>query len=497
MFRIGIFFLLFAASLRVGAQVLPKEGSLLNYRLVGFSFPMPEDGMYKIEFAPGNYDNVDSFRKKIQWSVNSKRNKIVAEVPSFGASYTWRVVNDGKAGGMKNTPLYHFATGTTSRVDSTVRRLNVSLPASAAYKDYFAAVDAGAVIYDMKGRPVWYLPEGKEVGGYIQDLKITPQSTLSFMYSLPIETNLNGDVLWKAPLYNIEGHDSSFIRYHHEFTRLSNGHYMALGMQIMTCKQMKSGDSSWIVFSKDRKPHDGYEIARFGTVIEYDEQGNVVWKWMSSGYLIGSDFGYFHPADATARFDPHDNSFFFDEKNKVVYVSFRNLNRIVKIEYPSGKLLEVYGENFKPGAPARGTGLFCNPHSLKVSREGYLYFFNNNSCQLTDSLPTIVFLKEPASPTDVMKKIWEYTCPVPDGYSKKFGHGGSVKELEDGSVFVCMGSDYSKLFIVNKEKQVEWSALPEIYRAGESRWALQTQDRANLFSRREMEDLVWNAENAK
>ncbi len=39
--------------------------------------------------------------------------------------------------------------------------------------------------------------------------------------------------------------------------------------------------------------------------------------------------------------------------------------------------------------------------------------------------------------------------------------GGNVIELPDGSLFSCMGGSYSKVFIVNMNKEILWSALPE------------------------------------
>ena len=48
------------------SQILPREGSALNYRLIGFSFPSKEGVTnYNLEIASGNYKTEDSFRKNI------------------------------------------------------------------------------------------------------------------------------------------------------------------------------------------------------------------------------------------------------------------------------------------------------------------------------------------------------------------------------------------------------------------------------------------------
>ena len=62
---------------RAVAQVLPKEGSKLHYRLIGFSFPEVKNNSYTLQIAEGNYNTEDSFKKNIIVSLNSKKNKIV------------------------------------------------------------------------------------------------------------------------------------------------------------------------------------------------------------------------------------------------------------------------------------------------------------------------------------------------------------------------------------------------------------------------------------
>jgi hypothetical protein len=476
------------------AQILPKENSKLNYRLIGFSFPAkPNAALYKIEIAAGNYSREDSFTKRIIVSYESGRNKIIGEVPAFGSQYTWRIVYSVKRK-MGKSPLYHFTTGSSAHIDTSKLRLRLIQPAQ-VYKDAYVTVDAGGVLYDMKGRPVWYLPDTDGISGYVADMQLSPQGTITFIYKDAYEMNYNGDILWKAPNTGIVSGDTALKEsYHHEFTRLSNGHYMILGMQIVMCKLVPK-DGGYTVVPGNRSDRDGYYFGRFGTIIEYDERGNVVWSWKAAKPLMESDFDYYESRiDSLKRFDPHDNAFFFDEKNKVIYLGFRNLNRIMKIEYPSGKVLNVYGEIFKPGVPSVGAGLFCNQHNIGRSKDGYLYFFNNNSCRFTDSLPSVVMVREPVSRGDTFKKVWEYTCTVEEGAPKKFGNGGNVSELPDGSLFVNMGSEYSKLFIVNRDKHILWSALPERFIETDGKWTSIKEYRATIITRKDMERLIWGAE---
>ena len=57
--------LLLSIPTKIIAQIFPKEGSKLHYRLVGFSFPAAsQSGKYTLEIANGNYNSEDSFKEK-------------------------------------------------------------------------------------------------------------------------------------------------------------------------------------------------------------------------------------------------------------------------------------------------------------------------------------------------------------------------------------------------------------------------------------------------
>lgn len=486
-------------SFQCHSQVFPKENSFLNYRIVGFMFPAKNAvKKYKLEISAGTFSNIDSFGRNIIQTVESDSNKIIAEVPAFGKSYTWRITFEEKRNAIGTSPLYHFCTVFNRRVDTSKLRLKILQPAAAKYKDYYVSVDAGSVLYDMQGRPVWCVPDSIGINGNASDLKFTDESTITFMSLNAYEINYNGDLLWKAPNDGaVNGEKKRGELYHHEFTRLSNGHYMILGMEFKSCKSVVTKDTSYILASDIQEEHDGYKRAKFGNIIEYDQSGKVVWSWKSREHLIGTDFDYANSLDSIVRFDPHDNAFYFDEKQNIIYLGFRNLNRIMKIQYPTGKVLGIYGDVYKPGTPHTGEGLFCNQHSIRRSMEGYLYIFNNNSCMLRDSMPTIAMFKEPESASDPLKKVWEYRCTVSNDvlyvFRNIFISGGSAKELPDGSIYANMSSSYSKLFIVNRNKHEKWAALPERFMEPDDKWVPIHEYRSDIISRKNLEQLIWRA----
>ncbi len=510
------------------AQVLPEEGSKLHYRVIRFSFPW-EKGMKtgSIEIAIGNYNNEDSFRQHIRQVITAQRGKVVGEVPAFGLQYTWRVNYTGEQGKRMYSKLYHFSTLTVPEVDTSAYRLRI-IDAAKTYKDGYVFIDGHGVLYDMSGRPVWFIPD-IDGSGYqnarVRDLKVTPFGTITFLLSSKLyEINYQGKILWKGPSNDVSTNNSE--QYHHEFTRLMNGHYMTLGNeQIRWSKKHKSSyrpegatsESNTEVVSETK------DVTIFGTVVEYDSLGKEVWTWKSSAYFIGSDCEYYTPPNNKGVVDFHQNAFYFDEKDSVIYTSFRNISRILKIKYPEGKVLNSYGEVYQKDVPARGNGLFCEQHACKSSPEGYLYLFNNNVCAGVDSevMPKVIMMRERDTGwgMESLEPVWEYECnlsgininprtnqvrerlqrnqtnarAIPNRIVRRPTSGGNVLVMPDKSVFVAMNAQYGKVFIVNPAKEIMWSAVPEKYYPEQHLWFITPgQYRASIINSELMERLLWN-----
>lgn len=498
------------APAEIKSQIFPKENSILNYRLIGFSFSaMQQKNSYKLEIADGNYSSQDSFKRNIIKTINCETNRVIVEVPAFGRKYTWRVISKDHNINKASNSLHHFSTCMVPAVDTNMTRVRV-LENAKAYKDAYFFLDGSGALYDMAGHPVWYLPD---IGGYqtvkstVRDLKLSVKGTITYSYEQygSYEIDYNGAILWKAPDDGkVSGGNSEY--YHHEFTRLGNGHYMILGAEYESWNQKlpSATDSSFVIsHTNETRPSNGQSgtiNVSFGTVIEYDEKGNVAWSWKSSDYFRLSDI-YYH-AKKDLGIVTHENSFYFDEKRSVIYIGFRNISRILKVKYPEGTVLNVYGEIYKPNVPEAGNGLFRSQHSVRYSDHGYLYLYNNNttvSAGDSELLPEIVKLEEPDSQNGQLKKIWEYKCTIdgvsPDHPPYQFQTGGNVIELPDQSLFVNMSNVYSKVFIVSPDKKILWSAIPEKWNEEGKRWDMISDYRASIIAnKKDLENLIWNSE---
>jgi hypothetical protein len=354
----------------------------------------------------------------------------------------------------------------------------------------------------MKGNPVWFLP-GTDLkenqGAYPRDMKITPQGTITFLTgNQPYEINYEGDLLWQNYGNAANNNTDTF---HHIFTRLSNGHYMGM---------VKETGYELLPAFKGRKARNAHDTAMFyhkyshSDLVEYDANHHVAWRWNGLDYINKSDLRLLKTTDGHLNdYDLHENSFYFDEKNKCVYLSFRDINRIIKIKYPEGKVMNTYGPIYKPGDKEMKNEQFCYQHGCGVSQKGYLYFFDNNTCG-TPPIPKILMVQQPGNGGNELKKIWEYQCTIEDaGIAARddlsFKQGGNVSELPDGSMFVSMGLPYCKVFIVSEDKKILWSATPEKYDPVMKKWVQPAVIYSNgivlycgsiIYSRKELERLI-------
>ena len=212
------------------SQLFPDDSAVLNYRIIGFTFPaVSNSGSYKIEICLGNYSDND-FNRHISLTIKGTGNRIIGKVPAFNTCYSWRVLafHDSKviATGM----VHHFSTGISPFIDTAANRMNVTHKPD-KFKDAYVFADATRALYDMNGDPVWYLPhiEGvKSDSATVRDLKLSCKGTITLLLEGDIfELDYNGKILWRGP----DGRklkSDTLQGYHHEITRLANGHYMAL-----------------------------------------------------------------------------------------------------------------------------------------------------------------------------------------------------------------------------------------------------------------------------
>ena len=509
--------------------MLPKENSMLHYRIIGFSYPVKAgDPDCAIEVATGNCSNEETFGKNVIVTQKCKNGKAIIEVPSFGKEYTWRVFFESNTKTHKASILHHFSCMISGEVDTNVSRL-VILEKAERYKDAYVFIDGLNALYDMNGNPVWYVPVTKELNpkkGKIWDMKLTQQGTITFLLDQNIyEINYGGDVLWKGP-NNGKVSGDSIEYYHHELTKLSDGNYMVLGTEFVSWELPSTADGKPQIKSEQMTPakEAAKERTAFGTIMAYDHDGNVVWSWKSSHYFKTVDPKFLKADlyDAKAKkkmVDVHENAFYFDEKEQVIYLSFKNISTILKIKYPEGDVLNVYGELAKNITGEGGNEQFCGQHSCKTTEGGYLLLYNNNACH-ENGLPQILMYEQQKVNDALLTKVWEYDCGLDDVVAEKekeakysndtnaivspevvaslnvYSKGGNLVELPDHCIFASICGIYGKVFIVTPEKETIWSALPETWNQYRRKWEDVINYKANIIADpAKLAKAIWNIKN--
>ena len=484
------------------SQILPREGRKLNYRIIVFSFPKGQAGCkYTIEISEGKYFGEHIFEDHIINTINCDSNKIISEVPFFGKEYTWRVVYSNNTSAKKKSDFYHFNTGMNANVDTAATRLRI-IKNAGMYSDRFFFMDMTKTMYDINGKPVWYLPDSlhgaNEPITNVRDLKCTPFGTISFMNGSTIyEVNYNCDILWKKPNGDLRGGHKIRSTYNHEFTRLENGNYMVLSIEDILFKgTIKDTDLSFLPHTDKATSDTSYRPIKLGALIEYDKAGNEVWTWKLSDHardpmLINTI------KDDYLRKGMLCNAFYFDQLNSAVYISYREVSTIIKVKYPEGFVMNIYEGANGLKDNSKSNELFCGQHSPRVSLDGYLYMFNNNDCH-AEASSSILVLHEPLTMKDSLQKVWEYNCDLNDFGVAQFKPvgtgGGNVLKMSDGSFFASMGYYFGIIFIVNADKKIIWSAISEKWNTEEKKWELgsklRVSYRASIIDKNEMDRLV-------
>jgi len=437
------------------AQVIPAEGARLHYRIIGFSFPAERDASeYRLEVAQGHYSNGANFSKQsVQVNV-SKDPHIIVEVPKFGQDYTWR--SSAKIGARWVTSgLHYFTTVASNLIDSVGTRLTVKSNAR-RYSGMYFFVDANKALYDINGKMVWYVPDSIAPTPGIQDLKLSPQGTITFEYRSGFyEITYDGKLIKKLPV----GQGTTIDGFHHEVRKRANGHYMGLGNRISFIRLGANG------YEVSERPDStgGYKPVAFEVLNEYDENGRLIWQYNILDYLLTSDIKGWVAAGQESRLHPHVNAFFFDEGKSEFYLGCRDINRIIKFAYPSGKVLGEYGRKYHPGTETLDQDLFCQQHAVNVLGEE-IFVFNNNGCS-ADHIPRIICLRKSPTSEYGVEKVWEYTFNVKPMEVNR-SRGGNVIPLDDGSVFSSIGTPWGQLVIVDRKGNLLWQAIVERWDPG-------------------------------
>jgi hypothetical protein len=461
------------------AQIVPAQAAKLNYIQIMFQHEaIPGADQYITQVTE---DTTGATFNHVLFQKTGSAPATIISAFKFAKKYKWRYAGIKNGREMKWMGPYHFEIldlprDSTATFDAGFYRARIFNNDSSKNKGGLIAVDLTHSIIGRDGQPVWFLPDPEKwIGqkGYLSDLRLTPYGTVTFLTdSTAFECDLNGNILWQAPN---DGKISGDIHehYNHVFQRLPGGHYMVLSKKFVWKEIPRTPGKPTVQYIFETDKINGKLSAKveFGTIIEYDKEGHVVWSWDSEKYFTTEDI--FYPE--TSVFDitgndrgAHMNSFVVDENNEFIYCGFRNYSRIIKIRKATGEVVDSWGLKMPSGEAREGHNFFLKQHDSHILNDGNLAVFNNGDYREPGVPSSVVIFSQPRGDS-ASRIVWQFDCNFNSTAHNKSLRRGNVEELGNGNLLVCMGQA-PRIFEVTRNKQVVWEAVFETIDAKDSIW---------------------------
>lgn len=371
---------------------------------------------------------------------------------NFGEDYIWRVKAFNKNTLLNTSKLYYFKIEKSPRIDSLKFKNTIVQHNKAKLKEGYLFLDNLGVIIDLMGKPVWFSPYPGGANGLVNG-NILNNGNFAFIDDRRgfYEVNLFNQALLNKET-PIETNDFSCNSFHHSYQHLSNGNFTMLGLKHVN-KPLRKGDR----FEKG-KLYDGdnFEIspAPYSIIMEIDgNTGELVWEYDLIDFIEIEN----KKQNINIFGNGHINSVYEDEASGIIYISCRDLSRIIKIDKKTKSVLGSYGRNVGIGSLDKTINLFDSQHSVELDKDGNILLFNNSSGLGEDSISSIILL------TPEFELLWEYKCNFGDKTQSWSKAKGDVDEFNNDNYLIGMGT-IPRTFVVNKNKEILWECLHKEFR---------------------------------
>ncbi len=454
------------------AEIRPAPGAKLNYTQVMLEYDQIENASeYVIEVYAGEIGGTNPERIK---EIHDRSTATLIENLFFGVNYFWKyagIVN-GAQTEWKGPYGFSIVVDTTIGLDKP--RFKVTTNNMDKGKNGLMAVGSSKTIINKYGDAVWYIPllDNKIFieQSNITEFRMTDAGTIllysstgfSSGISLVCETDLQGNILWKAPNDGQVSKDTSEY-YHHDFKRLTNGNYMVLG-----CKYGWRNVPPDVDLKNIRKINiDSISNPKrikylFNTIIEYNKAGKVVWSWDLNDHITDKELFATGVVTNTVRRElppraelyGHMNSFDVDPKGEFIYANFRDIHEIFKIRKSTGKVEYRYvgGRDAVPGSKEIN---FMSQHDVNFLPNGNLSLFNNGNAK-DENAPSEAIEFTQAQEGKPGEIVWSFSCKMDTTNKGKTTRYGGVQDLGNGIKLISMGSLNRIVEVDSKDNSVLW-----------------------------------------
>jgi hypothetical protein len=432
----GLLGLLLPLSL-LGQGYYPAAGDSLTFRHIAFQWPLQLEKpmQYELEIHEGSPQGPEVFRGSTAY-----HSLLVKDGLDFGRQYWWRITQDDRQKTKDSADWHHFFIRITSRVDTQYWRHEVVVNDPEWKDDYLFCIDKPGVIIDRLGKPVWFHPDTTIARFF--DLRILPNGHIAYLRPrgggegnenlVFEEVSLRGELIWRAPDLGAFSADTN-DRYHHEYQILANGNYLLAGDEYV-----------------DLHPPNakGPINCRMGVVLEYNPEGELVWVWKAQDHLSLPDIF----ARGLQANPVHLNGFYLDEQTDELYVSFRYLDRVLKVDHQTGAVLDSYGSREADNLAGKPNSLFHRQHSPHVWGN-HLFLYDNGTGKKADTLSAALILD--LETEDQPQVRWRFPLNFGHRRNSWSESKGDIDRLKDRLVLVDMGS-LPRTLVIDTTRGILW-----------------------------------------
>jgi len=421
---------------------LPLDGSTINYTQVFFKWPQIEGSEYyilSINNSTETFQFTTIFNSIIldQDFIDIDENFL-----DWGNQYTWEICGidafdnilscyDEKTFIINPLPTYY------------PNNIEVILSSDEYYPGItildFDSIGFSAAI-NKQGNPIWFIDKYL-FSNFNPKILVTQLLKSGNFIGLGIgsgyEFDINGNIIFQTP---------SEYGVHHYFIKENNTYFLIDAItELHPCPEG----------CPENLPENiNWQGDRF---IQLNSDGEMIWEWNTFDYINLSEYNPYYLQrfsnsypEATAMDWTHANSIFYDSDTENIFISIRNLSRIIKIDYSSMNIIWELGDiSFMDEIYFNNEIEFSTQHSVKKIDNDHILLFDNHTF-LVPQISRCIEL-EYNEISDSVEIIWEYT--MPDNLFT--GSRGECDRLDNGNTLIDVGRT-GNILEINSNNELVW-----------------------------------------
>lgn len=433
-------FLLLAGHLQIRAINFPADNALLYQTQVMFQWDeITGADFYRFTLYAAAEKQEPLFVKDINSLALLVTDKLQA-----GGNYAWQfeAVKNNKV--FYTSQLYNFTISILLNTDTAGLKFQFTVNTKKNLNACIFLDGCGAAI-NYAGQLVWKMNEAalkkEEPAILYRNIELNSQGQLSFIVQSSFyETDLAGNILWKAPLKSVTSNET-VETYHHDGRRLKDGNYLIASYRYEVEPSLLAANEKCKI--------------RYNTLLLFSPQNKLLWWWNEKGHVKPEDLYLKSTKGSYEVPGTHLNGFDLTKNEQKIILSFRDNNRMIIIDRQTGHVLQ----DIKPNVKNKFS--FGGQHSPVFINENKFVFYNNNLTKEDKEADTVLYASVIAVKNTKNKwsKDWEYVCKSDSFPNGTTGKEGYCQPLPNGNFLICAGGK-NWLLEVTPQKKIVWECYP-------------------------------------